>query len=245
VAAKFKTAKITTKLLGPEVLGIHKNRLQEYLNPAILNLVYGVDHHIYEQGDGKVWDWRDPGPDSFVDEMQGVAALTTKPLFQTEFGTDEKIDGGFETAWLMHHSLVTEGVASFVYWELLWPGKGLVSMQGKSPSPRDQYYSMRHFARFTDPGYVRVGARSDTDKVLASAYIAPDSKRLTVVLLNTAKNTMNVQLDAMKFGATKLSAFRTVYRPGHSKRWESLAGFSSTTPIEMPAWSVVTAVLDK
>lgn len=247
VAAKLKAAHITTKLLGPEVLGIHNHRMQDYLNPTIHNLVYGVEHHIYEKGDDNVWDWRDPGPDSFLDEMQSVAALTTKPLFQTEFGTDEDkgIDGGFETAWLMHHSLVTEGIASFVYWELFWPGKGLVSMQGKSPSPRDQYYSTRHFARYTDPGYVRVGARSDTNSVLASAYIAPDSKRLTVVLLNTAKNTMNVKLDAAKFGATKLSAYRTVYRPGHSKRWESLVGFSSTTPIEMPARSVVTAVLEK
>lgn len=246
VHAKVMPAFPGIKLLGPETLGIHYNRMQEYLAPMDLNLVYGVNHHIYERGNDNVWDWRDPGPDSFLDEMQSVAELAkNKPLFQTEFGTDEDNghDGGFETAWMIHNSLVGEGAASFLYWELIWEGnKGMVGMQGKAPQPRDQYYSMRHFARFTDPGYVRVDAHSDSKELLASAYVAPDGKRLTVVLLNTAKNTINTQVDSGQFGATRTTAFRTVYRPSHSKRWETV---TSTTPVELPARSVVTVVFDK
>jgi glucuronoarabinoxylan endo-1,4-beta-xylanase len=246
VHAKVMPAFPGTKLLGPEVLGIHYNRVQDYVTPMNLDLVYGVDHHIYEKGPDNVWDWRDPGPDSYLDEMQSVAELIkNKPLFQTEFNTDEDNgnEGGFETAWLIHHSLVGEGAASFLYWELIWEGtKGLVGMQGKAPQPRDQYYSMRHFARFTDPGYVRVDARSDSKNLLASAYVAPDGKQLTAVLLNTAKNAIHTQVDPGQFGATKVTAFRTVYRPGHSRRWETL---HSTSPVEMPARSVVTLVFDK
>ena len=152
------------KMLGPEVLGIHYNKVQNYLRPMNQDLVVGVSHHLYEQGSDGVWDWRDPGPDSYVDEMLGVAEATRKPLFQTEFQTDEDkgIDGGFETAWLIHHTMAAEGAVAFVYWDLIWEGTaGLVGMRGKTPKPRDQYYSMRHFARFTDPGYIRVGANSD------------------------------------------------------------------------------------
>jgi glucuronoarabinoxylan endo-1,4-beta-xylanase len=246
VHAKVAPAMPALKFLGPEVLGIHYDKVQQYVTPMNQNLVYGIAHHLYEMGDDKVWDWRDPGPDSYLDEMLGVASfIKNKPLFQTEFQTDEDNgnEGGFETAWLIHHQLVAEGVAAFLYWDLIWEGThGMVGMQGKSPKPRDQYYSMRHFARFTDPGYVRVAAQSDAKDVIASAYVAPDNQRLTVVLLNTAKNLMNVQIDSGQFGATKVSVYRTVFRPGHSKRWETLG---STTPVEMPAHSVVTAVFDK
>jgi hypothetical protein len=81
--------------------------------------------------------------------------------------------------------------------------------------------------------------------VLASAYLSPDEKRLTAVLLNTGKNTMNVRVGAAAQGASKFAAFRTVYRPGHSKPWEELKGVTAESALEMPARSVVTLVLDK
>jgi len=246
VAAKVKPAMPGIKLLGPEVLGIHYEKVQQYVAPLNLNLLYGVAHHLYEKGDDNVWDWRDPGPDSYLDEMQGVAEFVKhKPLFQTEFGTEEDNgnDGGYETALMIHHSLTGEGVSAFLYWDLIWVGsRGLVGMQGKAPQPRDHYYAMRHFARFTDPGYLRVGAQSDAREVVASAFVAPDGKRLTVILLNTARNLMSVQLDPGSYGGSKVSAYRTVFRPGHSKRWETLA---STTPLEMPAHSIATVVFDR
>jgi glucuronoarabinoxylan endo-1,4-beta-xylanase len=248
VHAKLQQLKPPPKMLGPEVLGVHYDKVQTYLRAMDQNLVYGVAHHLYEKGNDGVWDWRYPGPDSYLDEMQGAAKAAHKPLFQTEFMTDDDkgIDGGFETAWLIHHTLVGEGAVAFIYWNLVWPGNdGLVGMRGKYPQPRDQYYSMRHYARFTDPGYVRVEAHCDEKNVLASAYLSPDDKRLTVVLLNTAKNTMNVQLDTASYAATKVTAFRTVYRPGHSKRWGLLASASATAPIEMPARSVVTIAFER
>ena len=248
VHAALQSLKPPPKMLGPEVLGIHYNKVQNYLNAMNQDLVFGVAHHLYEKGNDDVWDWRDPGPDSYLDEMLGVAQATRKPLYQTEFQTDEDkgIDGGFETAWLIHHTMAGEGAVAFVYWDLIWEGAaGLVGMRGKNPKPRDQYYSMRHFARFTDPGYIRVGANSDAKEVLSSAYVSPDERRVTVVMLNTAKHSMNVRVDAASQGATKFAAYRTVYRPGHSKQWEELKGVTAESALEMPARSVVTLVLEK
>lgn len=246
VHAAVQTLPNPPRFLGPEVLGIHYERVQKYLAGMDESLVVGVNHHIYERGDDGVWDWRDPGPDSFLDEMQAVREATDKPTFQTEFNTDEDrgIDGGFETAWLMHHSLVTQGASAFLYWELIWPGKGLVAMKGLTPAPRDQYYSMRHFARYTDPGYVRVAAETTGDGLLASAYVAPDDSRLTLVLLNTSQIAMDASVQPGTFPEQKSSAFVTSYRPGASRRWEE-RGSLAEGKLRLPARSVATVVFER
>ena len=234
------------QLIGPEMLGIHYNRVPSYLKYVDTSLLSAVAHHIYEMGNDGVWDWRDPGPDSFLDEMRDVAALTAKPLWQSEFATDDDkgIDGGFETAWLVHHSLAEEGVSAFIYWDLIWDGtRGLVGMLGRRPLVRDQYFSMRHFARFTDPGYLRVHTATDHDTLLASAYIAPDNDTLTIVVLNTGSELLEVDVDPGGFAATKSETYRTTYRPGESDRWRALEGAGNQAPLRLPGRSVATVVL--
>lgn len=248
VHAALQTLPNPPKLLGPEVLGIHYDKVPTYLQPIDQSLLYGVAHHLYERGNDNVWDWRYPGPDSYVDEMLTTAASTSKPLFQTEFMTDEDegVDGGLETAWLIHHSLVEEGVASFVYWDLVWAGKrGMVGFLGRTPVPRDQYYSMRHFARFTDPGYVRVGANGNRTELLASAYLAPDDSQLVIVVLNTSRLAMDASLSVPDYAATTTAIYRTSFRPGHSKRWEETGGLGSPLVLRLPAHSVATVVLGR
>jgi glucuronoarabinoxylan endo-1,4-beta-xylanase len=232
------------RMLGPEVLGIHYNKVQTYLAGMDVNLVAGVAHHIYERGDDGVWDWRDPGPDSFLEEMLGVKEATDKPTFQTEFNTDDDkgIDGGFETAWLIHNSLVVQGAASFLYWDLIWPdSKGLVAMKGLTPKPRDHYYSLRHYARYTEPGYVRVGADADSTGLLASAFVAPDSSQLTVVVLNTNQRAFDLAVNASEFTSSKSEAFVTSYRPGSSRRWDAL-GAPPAGKLRLPGRAVATLV---
>lgn len=234
------------KMLGPEVLGIHYERVQKYIAGMDMSLVAGVAHHIYERGNDSMWDWREPGPDSFLDEMLAVKAATDKPTFQTEFNTDEDkgIDGGFETAWLIHHSMVAQGVVSFLYWDLIWDsGRGLVSMKGLTPAPRDQYYSVRHFARYTDPGDVRVGADAQGEGLLASAYVAPDDRRLSVVLLNTSKKAMDANVDGGSFAGARAEAFVTSYRPGSSRRWVETP--LADGKLRLPARAVATVVFNR
>lgn len=254
VHARFATLERRPRLLGPEVLGIHYHRVPEYLAALDTKLLYGVAHHIYERGNDSMWDWRSPGPDSFQDEMQEVRASTSLPTFQTEFNTDEDqgVDGGFETAWLVHHTLVTQGAAAFLYWDLVWAGnKGLVSLVGKSAKPRDHYYAMRHFARFTDPGFVRIGAESNATTVLTSAYVSPDEQQLTMVLLNTGSGVAETTISYPRTFSTAEQSLVTTFRPGRSNRWV-------TTPvtidekdgnahlgIRLPARSVATLVVSR
>lgn len=236
------------KLLGPETLGVHYSKTVNYLSVLDKKLIYGVAHHLYEMGTDGVWDWRDPGPDSYLDEMLSIADATRLPIFQTEFMTDDDKgkEGGFETAWLIHHSMVGEGAAAFIYWDLIWNGmSGLVGMNGRNPKVRDQYYSVRHFARFTDPGYQRISAGSDTKGLLVSAWVAPDDSQLTVVALNTSTEPLIVKVDAGGFVGKQSQSFRTTYRPGQSQRWAALGAVGPDTALRMPSRSVMTVVYTK
>jgi glucuronoarabinoxylan endo-1,4-beta-xylanase len=238
------------KILAPEVLGIHENLLQNYLLPMDAGLADGIAHHLYEKSKDGVWAWRSPGPEAFVGDMRAAAAATTKPLYQTEFQTDEDrgIDGGFETAWLMHLSLVEEGVVAFLYWNLVWGHQGgLVSINDHKAHARDQYFAVRHYARFTDPGDVRVGARTDAAGILASAFASPAGDRVTLVVLNKGDATATLRVDPGAFAAKRSSAFRTVFRPGASETWTPIWPDSKEPPggrtLDLPARSMATVVL--
>jgi len=243
-------------MIGPEVLGIHHGLLEKYVKPMNLDLVAGIAHHIYEKGDDNVWDYLDPGPDSFIGEMQAAAKLGTaagKPLFQTEFGTegDGGTLGGFETALLIHHSLVEEGVVAFLWWDLYWVhGGGLVDIDKRPLAPRDQYYSLRHYARFTNPGDVRVGAKSDAPaKIRVSAFRSAASDRLTAIIVNSGDQSADVRIDVGGSGPAGGGAsvvFRTVYRPpGSSETWKEMGPLPANGVVPLPGRSIATVVWGK
>jgi glucuronoarabinoxylan endo-1,4-beta-xylanase len=246
VHAALATLPKRPKILGPEVLGIHHDLVADYLKPMNLDFVDGIAHHLYEMGPDKIWDWKDPGPDSYVAPMQSLAALAKKPLWQTEFSTidDGGTLGGFEIASLIHHSLVTEGVVAWLYWDLVWPPpSGLVSIDGKTPRLRDQYYALKHYARFTDPGDVRVGATADVAKVRASAFVSPAGDRLTAIIINAGAEPADVRVDLGGFPAASSAVYRTVYRPGRSETWKELGGLPATRLVPLPGRSIATVVL--
>ena len=64
-------------------------------------------------------------------------------------------------------ALTVENVSAYIWWELVWspmPPTGLVTIESPSPDStytiNDTYYALKHFARWTDPGWVRVDATS-------------------------------------------------------------------------------------
>ena len=247
VAAAVADMDAPPKILGPEVLGIHWYKPHEYLAEIDFDLIYGVAHHLYEMGFDDIWDWRDPGPDSFIDEMTAVNALAEdKPIFQTEFQTDEDndIEGGFETAWLIHNSLAQEQVAAFLYWDLARPNMGLVSLLNNNTDyrVRDQYYAMMHYARFTDAGDLRVDAVSDEETIRVTAFSKTDGNRITIVLLNVGDTAKTVGVYAKGIAPATTEYYRTAYDPGNTVAWEPLTEVSDRI-VSMPGRSQVTVVI--
>ena len=116
-------------------------------------------------------------------------------------------------------------------------------MKGLTPVPRDQYYSIRHFARYTDPGDVLGLAEAQGEGLLASAYVAPGDQRLSVVLLNTSKKAMDAAVDGGSFTGAKTQAFVTSYRPGSTRRWVEAPLVDGK--LRLPARAVATVVYNR
>ena len=226
-------------LIGPETSGIGSGKVQRYLAGMNSASFYGVAHHLYNGGA----TGRNPAPDSFALSMATVAtSVAGKPTFMTEYSP-----GGptmFDTAWLMHNALTVEGVSAYIYWELIWGGQPspvpLVSIANASPGStytvNDTYYALKHFAKWTDPGWVRVDATPSVAEVKASAFISPDGKQLTVVLLNTDTADHVVAVNPGTFAFSTLTAYRS---SGTSER-ASQAVLGDDGGIALPARSIAT-----
>lgn len=243
-------------LIGPETISLDNGALDEYVSTATHGLYDGAAHHLYS---GTAWREPDSQQSRMRDAKQTAGNL---PLFQTEFDTQNATgtEGGFETAWVIHNSLAIEGLSTFLYWGLVWSGSPTQSPSGgliwvtrdqttktSSFQLRDHYYAMRHFARFTDPGYVRVDASSTLASVRVSAYLAPDSSQLTLVLLNVGSKEAPVTLDApTAYSGNHTVAYRTVFRPADpdaAEYWVQQEGFDLAQPFTLPSRSVLTVVL--
>ncbi len=239
-------------LVGPEVSGIGGGTIENYLQALTtggdFDQMGAVAHHLYNGGSGSL-------PSSFNSGMSTLAAgADDKPLFQTEFGPNPA--DMFNTAWLINNAVTTEGVSAYLYWDLIWGESasstnpsGLVSIeivpmaQWKTPKGykiNDTYYALRHFAKWIDGGWLRVGATPDSTVVRASAFASPDGQSVTVVLLNTDSAEHTVTLDSGPFAFGTSAVYRT---SGTDERTAPLGALPAGNVLDMPGRSLATVTL--
>ena len=222
-------------ILGPETTGFRDNVVQRYLAGLNLAELGGIAHHLY----GSTED--NPNPDWFNGSMSSVgkvAAAAGLPTFMTEYSPNAPTM--FDTAWLMNNALTVENVSAYIYWELVWgnstPATGLVSIVGLSYTINDIYYALKHFARWTDPGWVRVDATSSVSAVRTSAFVSPDGGSLTLVLLNTGAKDHLVAVSPGAFPFGSLAIYRS---SGAGERTASVA-LESDGSLLLPSRSIAT-----
>jgi glucuronoarabinoxylan endo-1,4-beta-xylanase len=223
-------------IVGPETTGFGGDTVQRYLAHLNLGQLGGIAHHMY----GATVD--NPDPDGFNSSMRNVAKSAADaglPTFMTEYSPNAPTM--FDTAWLMNNALTVENVAAYIYWELVWtptPQTGLVSISFGSAgyTINDTYYALKHFARWTDPGWVRVDATSSDSVVRTSAFLSPDGARLTLVLLNTGAKDHVVTVSPGAFPFGTLAAYRS---SGSSERTASVTP-DSDGAIALPPRSIAT-----
>jgi glucuronoarabinoxylan endo-1,4-beta-xylanase len=226
------------KMLDPETMGF--SHIESYIEKLDISRVYGFVHHLYDcSGCAE-------NPDRYIPKMVRFKKFNSqygnKPLFQTEFEDEPNTwTGAMNTAVLIHNSLTVEEVAVYLYWDLFWgPGSGLVSINDpNSFTIKPAYYAFKQFSAFTGADWQRVEASTDSSGLRISAYISPDSKKLTAVIINTTPGT-DISLDfSVKSSAVSKGE---IYRSSEKEKCVHIGSFKADEPLKLPANSITTLV---
>jgi hypothetical protein len=141
----------------------------------------------------------------------------------------------------MHNSLVFESVSAYIYWELFeWTPKGLVRFtwqDGLYYIINPVYYAFKHYAYFTDPGWRRVEASTDSGSLgdlRISAFKNPENDQLTVVIINKSGNSFSLKLTLNGFSPTSSE----VYRSTSALYWSDISPFDPS--MSLPGQSITT-----
>lgn len=176
-----------------------------------------------------------------LESARDLAEQLERPVFQTEMQAE-----GLETAVLMHHALTAAGAAVYMQNDLValtpaMAGVALVLLTQDGLEPQGPYYALMHFAKRTDPGWVRVDANSDATELLSSAWLSPDERALTVVLVSSGTADVDVALvvpAALRTQLARSEVTRTVF--DGVERSAQLGALSSEGVVRVPARSIVT-----
>ena len=222
------------KLLAPETSG--SGNVADYVANLDLTEVAAFAHHLY----GTDPSGTDPGG------LAGLDALPSerqRPVFITEMEAD-----GFDTALTVHHATVDQGAAVYLQNALLSPPSGptanpraVFGVDDTSFVAQDPYHALRHFARFTEPGWARVDATSTVTDLLASAWISPSKDALTVILINSGSTELNIELDLPALLGTTSEISRSAF--SGVERSVSLGSFTAERVLQLPARGVMTVAL--
>jgi len=233
------------KLLAPDTMGFRNSKayIDAFTNT---DYVYGYAHHIYSDGVGGF-----ESPQSYVGEMfDYIKKYGSKPLYQTEYSRNSNYQrAGFNdavfTAWHIHNCLVYEGVKAYYYWDLIWnqDKKGLISLarpkgsRGYTINP--SYYALKHFSAFTDEGWQRIEAASDSDALKMSAYINTDNKKMSIVITNTSDIDIELSLSLKDFSFNR----GDIYRTSINENCAFVGDFEKSETLSLPAKSITTVAL--
>ncbi|HLV10352.1 MAG TPA: hypothetical protein VKY40_09090, partial [Halanaerobiales bacterium] len=230
-------------LVGPETIGIGYLEFYKYLEEINTDHIYAIAHHLYRGGEHS-------RPDSFNYSLRQLnEKYPDKPKFQTEF---ERGENGFNTAWLIHNSLVEGNINAYLYWDLIWNNGGLVFLENayfktqwrteKGYYKTDEYYALQHYSKFIGEGYTRVEISGTNNKLKLSAFISPAEDELVIVGLNTLLVEKDIKLNIPGFTYSSSEVYSSVF-PGEEKRFHDEGPLSADNTISIPAYSVVTVRL--
>ncbi len=218
-------------ILAPETTGFES--VAEYLPHLDLASVDALAFHLYGTDPAAV----------DVDALRNLATLgqtSDRPLLQTEMESD-----GLGTAVLAHHALVDGGATAYLQNDLVGAAaapdgspQALVAIDAEGFSLRDPYHSLRHWARFTEPGWLRVATDDETEDLLASAWLAPAGDSLSVVLVNAGPDEFAVELAQDGVAAEHSSVTRTVF--DGVERSVDLGALPNARIVRVPGHSMVT-----
>ena len=218
------------RILAPETSDLPSTA--EYVPSLDFSEVDALSHHLYGLDPDNV-------DTAALAAIGALATENSRPIFQTEMAAD-----GFGTTLLLHYATVIEGVSAYVQQTLTGSTgpntnpQALVGLGTNSFTRQDPYYAFQHYALHTDPGFTRVDAKSDSEALLASAWLAPSGDELTVVLVNAGTTDIDTKLSLPNGAFTTSVVTRTVF--GAAEHGAELGHLSKEGVLTLPPRAVVT-----
>jgi glucuronoarabinoxylan endo-1,4-beta-xylanase len=223
------------QIMAPEVSGAAE--VADYAAALDLSNVDAIAHHLYGTDPATM----EAGP---FEDLNALGAGYDLPLFQTEMQAD-----GFGTAMLLHYTLAVEGAAVYVQTALASAASGpyanakaLFGLEADTFARQEPFYAFRHYSLDTAPGYVRVDATSSAPDLLSSAWLSPDESAVTIVLVNTGRATLDVELDLGAVTPASSKVTRTVF--DGVERSADLGSLPPENVVKVPSRAVVTVAIE-
>jgi glucuronoarabinoxylan endo-1,4-beta-xylanase len=239
IAENSASLSMVPKMIGPEVLGIENawsGRPSDYTKYMDMSECYAVAHHLYTGADAA-----------------NMAILANKypdkPKMQTEYSDKD----WFTLSEIIQNSLVVENVTAYLVWDMFWPGENSLIITD-FPWDRSQwaypdgfkvttkYYMFKQFAKFIKPGWIRVNASVSGSSVKSSAFISPDSSKMSIVLINTSDNEDSVTIAPENFYIDSGKIYSTTETLNCSLTDDYTGDYTGGT-VKIPGKSVSTVTL--
>ena len=212
--AVYDAVKGTTKILGPEPLGIGYSNFEKYAKELDDSKLDGYAYHLYHAGDGNDNSGNNYlAPENFRKSMTAIGSAygsKGKPIIMTEFcnmldKTREEDMVGL--AHIMQVGFTDGQLAGYIAWELFWGnGSGQligVCTENWGSCKKDEivigpeYHAMRHYSKFVNPGWKAVSAATDENDLKTVAFASSTGDSVTVVVINTGKTAISLDAPAV------------------------------------------------
>lgn len=260
VGAEFAADGITTKIFGPEDVGVDSgfltNNQMSFINavesdPVAKQYLNILAVHGYA-GNGA-----SPSSDAanWADYYNRVKNLGMQSWMTEESGENPawihydstgKPDGALSLALRIHQALAYGNVNAWVYWQTddgKTPVSNFTLISGGSTTSL-KYYAAKHYFRYIRPGDVRVDAGTDNaNGVNIDAYVDDARHLMTIELINMALTDEPVTIN---IPADYAGAFAD-YMTTATQPWAVLPDVLSsngTLTLTLPASSIVTLETD-
>jgi O-glycosyl hydrolase len=258
VGAEFARDGITTKIMGPEDVGVDGGDItaaqmsfinavnadptaKSYLNTIIIHGYSGngVSPGSSQSNWASYWNQiSGMGKESWMTETSGE-----NPAW-VHFDSNGHPDGALSVALNMHQALAYGNVNAYVYWQMD-DGKAETqnTLEGGFDTTSLKYNAAKHYMKFIRPGAVRVAASPDTvTGISVDAFVEPDNS-LTIELINaSAVDT----LTTVALPGTNYASF-IEYLTTATQPWSVIPGISAANgslSITIPANSIITLQSD-
>jgi len=261
VGAEFAADGITTKIFGPEDVGVDSgfltNNQMSFVNAVEADPVAKQYLNILAVH-GYAGNGASPGSDAsnWADYYNRVKNLPMESWMTEESGENPawihydstgKPDGALSVALRIHQALAYGNVNAWVYWQMddgKTPVSNFTLTSGGSDPSALKYNAAKHYFRYIRPGDVRVAAGTDNPNgVNIDAYMDDARHILTIELINMGSTDQPLTVN---IPGTDFSAF-TDFMTTATQPWAVLPDvqvINGSLSLTLPASSVVTLQSD-